>query len=176
MFFLALSAIALTAMAPVEQRGQSIHSDPPLSVTRAAATPASPVYVDAIDYPANEGGWDAFYDLERRLARDFDDVCGDTFCEGEYSNIQHLRYRCSVRAADGVMGECIWTFAGSNQEVDEASGKVVVDGRIWECRSPIVAGTTISEFYRALAGREAIHSRLPHGGRSIYDGLIDCGF
>jgi hypothetical protein len=175
MLFLALSSMALTAMAPVEQRGLSIHSGHPLSVTRAS-TSASPVYVDAIDYPTNGGGWDAFYGLERRLARDFNDVCGDTFCEGEYSNIQHLRYRCSVRAADGVMGECIWTFAGSNQEVDKTSGKVVVDGRIWECRSPIMPGTTLGEFYRALAGGDAIHARLPHGSASIYDGLVDCGF
>ncbi|WP_250624675.1 hypothetical protein [Pinirhizobacter soli] len=133
----------------------------------------APVYVDATEYRGGEG-WDAFYDLERRLARDFDDVCGDTFCEGEYSNIQHLRYRCSVRVADGVMGECIWTFAGSNQEVDQASGKVVVDGRIWQCKSPIVPGTTLGEFYQALAGRDAIDAPLPRGGRSIYDGLTDC--
>ena len=159
MLFLTLATMALAATTPV-----------------ASTKQAAPVYVDAINYPDNEGGWDAFYDLERRLARGFDDVCGDTFCEGEYSNIQHLRYRCSVRAADGAMGECLWTFAGSNQEVDPTSGKVVVDARIWQCRSPIMPGTTIGEFYRALAGRDAIHARLPRGGGSIYDGLADCGF
>ena len=159
MFFLTLATMALAATTPV-----------------ASTPPRAPVYVDAINYPDNEDGWGAFYDLERRLARGFDDVCGDTFCEGEYSNIQHLRYRCSVRAADGAMGECIWTLAGSNQEVDPTSGKVVVDGRIWQCKSPIMPGTTIGEFYRALAGREAIHARLPRGGGSIYDGLTDCGF
>ncbi|HMH69281.1 MAG TPA: hypothetical protein VK519_15325 [Pinirhizobacter sp.] len=161
MLFTALSAMALAAATPVG-----------LPTTSQTA----PVYVDAIDYPGDEDGWSTFYDLERRLARGFNDICGDTFCEGEYSNIQHLRYRCSVRLADGVMGECIWTFAGSNQEVDPTSGKVVVDGRIWQCKSPIVPGTTIGEFYRALAGRDAIDARLPRGGRSIYHGLTDCGF
>jgi len=160
MFLPALSAMALAAAAPVE-----------LPTTLRIA----PVYVDAIEY-RGEGGWDAFYDLEHRLAKGFDDVCGDTFCEGEYSNIQHLRYRCSVRLADGVMGECIWTFAGSNQEVNRASGKVVVDGRIWQCKSPIVPGTTIGEFYRTLAGRDAIHALLPRSNKSLYDGLVDCGF
>ncbi|HEY4145309.1 hypothetical protein [Pinirhizobacter sp.] len=160
MFLLKLSAMALSAT--------SVH------VSTAAET--APVYIDAIDYPNQEGGWDAFYDLERRLASDFDDVCGDTFCEGDYSNIQHLRYRCSVRVADAVMGECIWTFAGSNQDVDQGSGKVVVNGRIWQCRSPVVPGTMIGEFYQALAGRNALHAPLPRGGRSIYEGLTDCGF
>lgn len=160
MFFLALSAMALGAITPVA----------------STATQAAPAYVDAINYPGDEGGWNAFYDLERRLARGFDDVCGDTFCEGEYSNIQHLRYRCSVRLADAVMGQCIWTFAGSNQEVDQASGKVVVDARIWQCKSPIVPGTTLGEFYRALAGRDAIDAPLPHSRTSLYDGLTDCGF
>jgi hypothetical protein len=164
MLLLALSAIALATTTPAAPTARTV----PMQ--------AAPAYVDAVNYPDSESGWDAFYDLERRLARGFDDVCGDTFCEGEYSNIQHLRYRCSVRAVDGVMGECIWTFAGSNQEVDAASGKVVVDARLWHCKSPIVPGTTITEFYEALAGRRAIDASLPRGGRSIYDGLTDCGF
>lgn len=159
MFFFALSAMAFAAATPVG----------------LPTTGTTPVYVDVVDYRGPGGGW-GFLDLEDRLAKGFDDVCGDTFCEGEYSNIQHLRYRCSVRAADGVMGECIWTLAGSNQAVDQTSGKVVVNGHIWQCRSPIVPGTTLGEFNQALEGRKAIDAPLPRGGMSIYEGLIDCGF
>jgi hypothetical protein len=135
----------------------------------------SATYIDAVDYPDHEQGWDRFYDLEHRLVRDFDDVCGDTFCEGDYSNIQSLRYRCSVAKETGIMGECVWVFAASEQAIDPSSGQVVADAPVWRCRTPLADGTRIEDFYLALkAGRGAIHARLPMTDRSIYDGLADC--
>src|SRR5207247_242688 len=101
------------------------------------ATPAvgAGAYVDAVDYPGSGQGWKVFRDLERRLVRNFDDICGDTICEGEFSNLQALRYRCSVRQADSAMGQCVWTFAGSNAEINPTTGKVMVDARTWACRT-----------------------------------------
>lgn len=49
-----------------------------LAQVAAAATPP-PTFVDAVDWPANGEGWEAFVDLEQRLERDFDNICGDTF-------------------------------------------------------------------------------------------------
>lgn len=133
-------------------------------------------YVDAVHYPDNEEGWDRFYDLARRLNRDFDAICGDTFCEGDYSNIQSLGFRCSVERATGVMGECIWTFAGSYEDVDPDSGRVQVDARIWQCKAPLLPGTSIESFYAALGSRpfDAIDAPLPGTRSSLYDGLTDC--
>lgn len=134
-------------------------------------------YVDAVHYPDNERGWDRFHDLAGRLARDFDTICGDTFCEGDYSNIQSLRFRCSVERATGLIGECIWTFAGSYEDIDPKSGHVQVDARIWNCKAPLAPGTSIDSFYAALEGarpRGSINAPLPGTKRSIYDGLIDC--
>lgn len=134
-------------------------------------------YADAVHYPDNEQGWDRFYDLAGRLTRDFDDVCGDTFCEGDYSNIQSLGFRCSVERATGVMGECIWTFAGSYEDVDADSGRVQVDARIWQCKAPLLPGTPVEHFYAALEGSrsfDTIDAPLPGTKRSIYDGLTDC--
>ncbi|MCD7097671.1 hypothetical protein LRX76_04430 [Stenotrophomonas sp. MMGLT7] len=54
---------------------------------------AQPEYVDAIDYPGNADGWEIFHALERRLFLDFEQICGDTFCEGEFSDYRPLRYR-----------------------------------------------------------------------------------
>ena len=62
---------------------------------------ASP-YVDLIDYPHQEANWDRFFALEGRLQHGFDAICGDTFCEGEYSDIRALRLRCSVDAVRGT--------------------------------------------------------------------------
>ncbi|WP_281852823.1 hypothetical protein [Dyella sp. GSA-30] len=134
-------------------------------------------YVDAIHYPDNEEGWSRFYDLAERLTRDFDAVCGDTFCESDYSNIQSLRLRCSVERATGVMGECIWTFAGSYEDVDPVNGRVQVDARVWNCKAPLAAGTSIEHFYAALEGShlmDAIDAPLPGTKLSLYDGLTDC--
>jgi hypothetical protein len=134
-------------------------------------------YVDAIDYPDDEEGWDRFHDLAGRLTRDFDAICGDTFCEGDYSNIQSLRFRCSVERATGHMGECVWTFAGSYEDIDPKSGRVQVDARIWNCKAPLAPGTSVDSFYAALEGgrwMDAIDAPLPGTKRSLYDGLADC--
>ena len=145
-----------------------------LGLAAAALSAAADEYVDALHYPSNEQGWDVFHDLEQRLVRDFDDVCGDTFCEGEFSNLQALRYRCSVRKADSVMGQCVWIFAGGNAEVNEATGKVMVDARTWACRTPLAPNTPLASFYSALSGNDPIHARLPGTSTTVYEGLTDC--
>ena len=143
-----------------------------------SATPAAAVaaagYVDAVHYPGQEQGWDVFHDLERRLQRNFDDICGDTICEGEFSNMQALRYRCSVLMADGTMGECVWVFAGSNAEIDATTGMVMVDARTWACRTPLAAQTPVATFYSALAGDRPLHAALPGTRTTIFEGLVDC--
>ncbi|MCP6576546.1 hypothetical protein NL496_28005, partial [Klebsiella pneumoniae] len=55
-------------------------------------------FIDARNYPSQAAGWERFRAVEARLVRGFDDICGDTFCEGEYHNLQALRFRCSVGA------------------------------------------------------------------------------
>lgn len=132
------------------------------------------VYVDAVDYPTPSAGWEAFLDLERRLAEDFNQICGDTFCEGEYSDYQPLRLRCSVRQRDGVVGQCVWTFAASEAGIDPATGQVQVDARLWQCPTPLLPHTRLAALYKALAVEHPLFAPLPHSDRSINDGLIDC--
>ncbi|PFH12011.1 hypothetical protein BCF11_4484 [Collimonas sp. PA-H2] len=140
----------------------------------ASPAMATSEYVDAVNYPGPEQGWDAFHGLEQRLVRDFDDVCGDTFCEGEFSNLQALRYRCSVRQADSLIGECIWTFAGSNAEIDDATGKVTIDARTWACRTPLAPQTPIATFYSALSVARPMQATLPATTTTIHEGLFNC--
>ncbi|HWW99773.1 hypothetical protein [Collimonas sp.] len=135
---------------------------------------AAPEYVDAVDYPANQQGWEAFRSLERRLVKDFDEICGDTYCEGEFSNLQALRYRCSVRQADSLIGECVWSFAGSNAAIDGATGKVVVDARTWACRTPLASQTPVATFYSALSVARPILATLPATATTIHEGLSNC--
>jgi len=139
-----------------------------------APAAAAADYVDAVHYPGQEQGWDEFHGLERRLVRAFDDICGDTICEGEFSNIQALRYRCSVRQSDGTMGQCMWTFAASNAGIDGATGTVMVDARTWACRTPLGAQTPVATFYSMLTVASPLHVTLPGTTATIFDGLMDC--
>lgn len=131
-------------------------------------------YVDLIDYPRQEANWDRFFDLEGRLQRGFDRICGDTFCEGEYSDIRALRLRCSVDAVRGTVHECLWAFAASDLQVSASDGAVVARQPTWLCRLPLVAGTPVEAFHAALAASDPLHDPLPGTSHSVYDGLTDC--
>ncbi|HEY0333875.1 MAG TPA: hypothetical protein VGC74_09225 [Stenotrophomonas sp.] len=146
----------------------------PLAGSASAQAPAKARYVDAADYPAAGEGWEASHDLERRLARDFDQICGDTFCEGDYSDYQPLRLRCSVNAATGMMKRCLWTFAASELSVEPATGHLRTDTRAWACPIGLSRGLTRQEMIVALAGPAPLFEPMPHGGAPIYDSLIDC--
>ena len=131
-------------------------------------------YVDARLYPDQGSGWERFRGVERALVAGFDDVCGDTFCEGEYYNLQAMRLRCSVHAASGRVGECRWTFAGSNMTVDAATGAVTVDVRDWACRLPLASYTPLPLLLGTLQGQDAIDTALPGTRTTVYEGLTTC--
>ncbi|MCD0247253.1 hypothetical protein JWH11_18080 [Xanthomonas melonis] len=140
----------------------------------ATATSATPAFVDAVDWPANGEGWEAFIDLEQRLEHDFDQICGDTFCGGEFSDYQSLRFRCSVQRVSGIVRSCIWTFGASEVSVDPRTGYLRSDSRVWRCTAPLKAGTRLDELYRVLAVTNPLFEPLPGGAPPIYDGLIGC--
>ena len=132
-------------------------------------------YVDASTYLIDDDmQYEAWFHLRRQLARNFDDICGDTFCEGDYSNIQPLRYTCSVRRNSGRIGSCGWAFAASEDSVVATTGRIESRSAAWFCTSPIVRGTTIEALLDALQGDEPLYATLPMSERTVYDGLIDC--
>jgi hypothetical protein len=133
-------------------------------------------YVDARSYFTEPEDIDAWYSLTSALKADFDHICGDTFCEGDYSNFESLGFRCSVAERSGIIGRCVWVFAASTDEINAATGNVKVHGEIWRCRMPLVADTSASDFMRALSasGEQPLYALLPGGERSLYDGLVDC--
>lgn len=145
------------------------------SVPFAASAQSSPVpYVDAEELLSGDDEVEAWYGGLRKLRHDFDQICGDTFCEGDYSNIYALRFRCSVAAATGVLRRCVWVFAASNEEVDPDSGRIVVKPKIWRCAPPLAPKTPLSALLAVLAKDEPLYAPLPGSSRSIYDGLTDC--
>ncbi len=140
-----------------------------------AAAQSAPDYVDVSAYPLDDATYEAWLTLRGALREDFDQICGDTFCEGEFSNIESLRFRCSVERGSGRIGMCAWTFAASNEEIDPATGRIGVSQRgFWRCRAPLAKGTTLHEFIAALDAPRPLYAALPRNGRTLMDGLIDC--
>ncbi|GLQ49789.1 hypothetical protein ACFFJT_03375 [Dyella flava] len=130
-------------------------------------------YVDMDDYLQGSQR-DAWSDATYFLMKNFNDVCGDTFCEGEYSNIQELRYRCSVDANTGIVGECAWLFAASEEQINPIDGKIIAQPKIWACVSPLAPQTHAVDLVQALANQRPLFSELPQTDESLFDGLIDC--
>jgi hypothetical protein len=139
-----------------------------------AAQSVPPHYVDIYEYFTSDAQYEAWFTLTSQLHHNFDDICGDTFCEGDYSNIQSLDFRCSVEQASGRIGRCLWIFAGSYEEIDPDSGKINVTSHVWRCRAPLAPHTTMNALLAALAGNSPLHANLPGTQASLYDGLTDC--
>ena len=133
-----------------------------------------PAFVDASGYLQADADIEAWFKLRQQLARNFDDICGDTFCEGEYTNIQALRYVCSVQRVTGRIGQCAWSFAASEESVEPLRGRITSDAPAWLCVSPLAPRTTIEDLLSALQGDEPLYAALPGTDGSLFDGLVDC--
>lgn len=145
-------------------------------VDRLSSPLSEPGYVEAGSYFTEPADIDAWYSLTRALKADFDHICGDTFCEGDYSNYQSLGFRCSIEQASGQLGQCMWSFAASQDEIDPATGEVTVAGEIWSCPMPLAAATAAGDFLTVLASSDdrPLFTPLPGSELSLYDGLVDC--
>lgn len=128
-------------------------------------------YVNIMDIAKTDQG--AWYDLVGKLNGEFDSVCGDTFCEGDFANLTPLTFSCSVTSKAGDVKDCAWTFAGSYAFTDPKTAAIGVDAPTFVCH---VAPKTTSVKLIALLqnSADAIHETLPGTTGSIYDSLVDC--
>lgn len=144
-------------------------------VLLAAMPWQSGAVVDARDYPRPGEGVAAFTAMERALVRGFDGICGDTFCEGDYSNLRALQLRCAVHQATGAVSACLWSFAGSYADIGDGSGPTpVIEARTWVCQLPVLPGTPLPVLLDMLSGHDALDTRLPGRGISPYEALTEC--
>lgn len=114
---------------------------------------------------------DSFYSKRRELADAFDNECGDTFCEGDFSNITALRLACVVNQNTKRVSRCGWSFAGANTSVD-ARGRINAD--TFSKRCDFTVGATATQLSTALSGDDPLHAPLPGKTTSIHDALIGC--
>jgi hypothetical protein len=152
----------------------------------AAQSQGADPYVPAYDYFDGIAGRPLLGDLGYQgavwaLEDEFDTICGDTFCEGEYGNLKSLDLDCSVTQVSGQVGQCTWTFAGSYTETDPATGHLTVSAKTFVCDLG-VKGTAkdLADFLLAAAQKGAggtlgLHSvAIPGSGRTLMDTLVDC--
>lgn len=139
----------------------------------ACASPAGH-FVEASAALRSDAEYEAWYRAGLRLRDQFDEICGDTFCEGDYSNLQPLRFQCSVEPRRRQVGECTWSFAGSLESIDPASGRIAAEPGFWQCRIPLAPRTSLDRLLETLDSPQPLHAPLPGTGRTVLDGLIDC--
>jgi hypothetical protein len=85
-------------------------------------------------------------------------------------------FRCSVEQNTGTIGECVWVFAASNEEMESSTGEVMVQTETWRCPITLPAETSAQSFLEELSlpGQQPLYASIPGAERTLYDGLIDC--
>ena len=142
--------------------------------TPTAPAPGPARYVDALDWPTSEAGLAAFGEAEDRLNMAFNRLCGDTFCEGEFSNMTPMQLTCSVDATKATLKQCLWVFAGSQGSVNPKSGAVQTTAKLFKCKLLLAKDTPVDAFYEVMTGGDPLNAKLPMTNHSVYDGLLGC--
>jgi hypothetical protein len=141
--------------------------------SEAAEAVAAPRYRDLLEVLHGEGEVEAYVALRRRLAERFDEICGDTFCGGDYNDLASIRLTCSASAATSTVRECAWTFGGSYGAVDGPSGAVRTAVSAFACRFPV--GANASSFVAKLAASDdPLYEPMPGRDEAIVDALYGC--
>lgn len=142
--------------------------------SQVASASSAVQYVEAGAALRTDAEVEAWYGLTLQLRRQFDEICGDTFCEGDYSNLQPLRFQCSVDAHSRRIASCAWSFAGSQESIDPATGGITSQLGFWQCHLPLAPRTTLDRLLVALDNPQPLYARLPGTEHTVLDGLIDC--
>jgi hypothetical protein len=153
-------------------------SSPPSSAEQdeaALRTDRPPAYRDVEETFTSEADQNRWFDLRRGLAQDFDDICGDTFCEGDFSNLVPLGLRCSVSVRTGQLKSCLWLFAGSYESVTASTGNIRPVAKFFHCTfAPPATPAALMDALLAPGGRGPLWQPLPGGTETLYDVLGRC--
>jgi hypothetical protein len=138
----------------------------------SAVEATTPAYVPIVEFDDSAYQF-AWFDIQAKLSQEFDEVCGDTFCEGDYANLTPLSMMCAVSSDTGAVQDCAWNFAGSLEAVDSHTSAISVDKPTYQCH--FQPDATAADFVDLMeSSSDAIHETLPGTTGSIYDSLVDC--
>ncbi|MEP7121635.1 MAG: hypothetical protein ABJE95_12020 [Byssovorax sp.] len=134
-------------------------------------------YLDATAFLTTQADKDAWSNMITVLEGEFNNVCGDTFCGGDYSNLTSLGLTCAVSSKVGQIHDCLWTFAGSSEIVTATTGALLISKPSFQCHFKTTARATSlpATLTASITGEnDALQRALPGGTTSIYDALGDC--
>ncbi|HEY1958443.1 MAG TPA: hypothetical protein VGH28_22655 [Polyangiaceae bacterium] len=135
----------------------------------------APTYVEASDYYTS-ATWSAKWtQAKAALTLGFEQVCGDTFCGGDYGDITSLAFVCSVTRSTGNVKECAWMFGGS-YALPTKTGAEGVSQEKWRCDVPVKG--TVSQLISVVNATDVpddvLHRTLPGTTATAYDALLNC--
>lgn len=161
----------LACAAPMVTGCIGVEQGPALDDDTDSESALGPRYIELGDFVSSDADIERWLEIRLGLEDAFDDVCGDTFCEGDYTNLQSLGFTCSVSPKQGRLRECVWTFAASDEAVDAATGSIASNVPFYECR--FRPSGRVPGFLEAF-GDDPLQSPLPGLGGSLYDALGEC--
>jgi hypothetical protein len=163
-----VAALFLAACASADGQGAEATGTASTEVTATAE------YIDIFDFANNHGGADPWTNAVQGLNNDFLNVCGDTFCGSDYSNLTPLAFDCSVSKSEGKIKACTYTFAGSYSIVTGSTGKLTVTSKTFQCAVPVKG--TVAQLITALTStaNEPLRNTLPGETSTVYDAIGGC--
>jgi hypothetical protein len=165
--------LSLVALAPLALVAAGCGADPGTADEQDATATQ---YVDATTFLTAQADKDAWSALIARMSGEFKDVCGDTFCGGDYPNLRPLDLTCAVSSKVGQIHDCLWTFAGSEEIVNGTTGALTVSKPSFQCHFKTTA--RVPAFITAMTQDDgedqSIRRILPGNTTTIYDALGDC--
>jgi hypothetical protein len=174
-------AVAATALAVAVTLGSACAPPPPSAPDPTEGASAdlraqpAPAYRDLEETFTSEADQNRWFDLKRQLRQNFDDICGDTFCEGDFSNLDSMSLRCSVATRTGQLKSCVWLFAGSYETVTASTGNVRPVAKFFPCKIDVQGPPgALMDALLAPGERGPLWQPVPGSGRAIYDSLGDC--
>ncbi len=126
---------------------------------------------------------ESFRSYAEKLKQQFDYICPDTFCEGEYTNLASMNFDCVVETEAGKVSLCAWHFYGSASEVNPTTGSLDYTTQNYTCRfAPMVSVNDFLSFMEKAAMQPAGASGyaglrdtvIPGRSETLWDVLLNC--
>ncbi len=166
---------APATMPSINEQLSECFNHPIGSVPNVLSTTGTESYVSARDYYTSNAGINRWYAARGALHAGFENVCSDTFCSSDFSDLQDMDFTCSVTKSTGNVKTCTWTLAGSYYVVPARGGAIVETVKTWKCDVPVTGTLSrLLDTLNATGTTDAIHRPLPGGTASAYDALAAC--
>lgn len=117
------------------------------------------------------------------LTDEFNFICGDLFCEGEFSEIVPVNFDCVINKESKQVSLCQWLFLAFQNDIDVETGLLVRREKIFRCDVPFGGDLKLFREFLAAAtvtvqgseSRNHFNTVIPGSlGRTIYRVLSSC--